>query len=70
MKRQRGEERIGRRLERKWRSKEELEEGKERRREDMGRGKGREAGSRDNNEDGKGTMEEEACKWRQKNMKK
>lgn len=34
-------------------------EGKDRRREDMGRGKGKEAGSRDNNEDGKGTMEEE-----------
>ena len=70
MKREGGREGIGRRRERKWRSKEELEEDKYRRREDMGRGERREAGNRDSNEDRTGVMEEEVYKQRRKNMRR
>ena len=70
MKREGGREGIGRRKERKWRSKEELEEGKDRRREDMGRGERRDAGNGDNNEDRAGVMEEEVYKQRRENMKR
>ena len=70
MKREGGREGIGRRKERKWRSKEELEEGKDRRREDMRRGERREAGNGDNNEDRTGVMEEEVYKQRRENMRR
>lgn len=70
MKREGGREGIGRRKERKWRSKEELEEGKDRRREDMGRGERREAGNGDKNEDRTGVMEEEVYKQRRENMRR
>ena len=54
----------------KWRSKEELEEGKDRRREDMRRGERREAGNGDKNEDRTGVMEEEVYKQRRENMRR
>ena len=47
-----------------------MEEGNDRRREDMGRGERREAGNGDKNEDRTAVMEEEVYKQRRENMRR